>query len=152
LFGFIGLSRANKSVLAESLILVSLVSVAIRLLPFRLVVRAASGKRAEPALGDEQRAMVMRCRWAVEKWAERVPWKAVCFQKGLAFHMMLRRRGIASTLHYGVMQDEERGLTAHVWVSEGGRILMGGEIASDYTPLASFPAADGAEPVSGRIR
>jgi hypothetical protein len=65
----------------------------------------------------------------------------VCFQKGLALHMMLRRRGIASVLHYGVMQNAARGLAAHVWISEGDRLVMGGEVAPDYTELARFPSA-----------
>jgi hypothetical protein len=152
LLGFFGLSGANKRVLAESLATLAMVSLAIRLAPFRFVVKAAKGGDARPATTPEARTAVARCRWAVEKWSERVPWRTVCFQKGLALHMMLRRRGIASILHYGVMQNEARGLTAHVWISESDRIVMGGEIASDYTELARWPAAASTEPAPGRRR
>jgi hypothetical protein len=44
------------------------------------------------------------------------------------------------------MQNEARGLTAHVWISESGRIVMGGEIASDYQELACFPTPAEAAP------
>jgi hypothetical protein len=145
LLGFIGLGSANQLVLAEALVTLTFVSLAIRLLPFRLVVKAAKAGAAAPAATAEARTTVIRCRWAVEKWADAVPWRTVCFQKGLALHMMLRRRRIASTLHYGVMQNQERGLTAHVWVSESGQIVIGGEIAADYQELACFPAAGTAE-------
>jgi hypothetical protein len=141
LLGFIGLGGANQRMLAEALVTLAFVSLAIRLLPFRLVVKLARTDAAEPATTPEARTTVARCRWAVEKWAERVPWRTVCFQKGLAIHMMLRRRRIASVLHYGVMQNEERGLTAHVWVSESGQVVTGGETSADYQELARFPAA-----------
>ena len=152
LLGFLGLSGANKLVLAESLVTLALVSLAIRLLPFRLVVKAARGGAASPAATADERTSVIRCRWAVEKWSDRVPWRTVCFQKGLTLHMMLRRRGIASILHYGVMQNRERGLTAHVWVSESDRIIMGGETAADYQELACFPAGGAALAEAGPRR
>jgi hypothetical protein len=145
LLGFFGLGGANQRVLFEALVTLAFVSLAIRLLPFRLVVKAAGKGAARPADTPEARTQVIRCRWAVEKWSERVPWRTVCFQKGLALHIMLRRRRIASTLHYGVMQNPERGLTAHVWVSESGLTVVGGETASDYQELARFPPACAAE-------
>ena len=148
LAAFFGLSGVNKLVLAEALATLALVSLAIRLLPFRTVVKWAKAGAAAPAMTADEKTMVIRCRWAVEKWAERVPWRTVCFQKGLALHIMLRRRGIDSTLHYGVMQNAEDGLKAHVWISESGLIVMGGEIAADYQELASFPAP--AEASKGR--
>jgi hypothetical protein len=149
LLGFLGLGGANQLVLAEALMTLAWVSLAIRLLPFRQVVKAAGTSEAEPATTPEQRTAVIRCRWAVEKWAERVPWRTVCFQKGLALHVMLRRRRIASILHYGVLQNDEHGLAAHVWISESGRIVMGGEQAADHAEVARFPAP---EPGAGARR
>jgi hypothetical protein len=73
--------------------------------------------------------------------ADRVPWKAVCFQRGLALHWMLRRRGIASVLHYGIAQGNDRGLRAHVWISADGRVVLGGAEAAEFTCVASFPPA-----------
>ena len=113
-----------------------LASAAIRLLPFRLVAAAAS-RRGGSAVPDDAR--LRKLRWAVVAWARRAPWRAVCFQRGLAFHWMLQRRGIASRLHYGVSPTGEAGISAHVWVSVGGRTWMGGEEASDFKCLAIFP-------------
>jgi hypothetical protein len=153
LLGFFGLSGLNQLALAESLVTLAFVSMAIKLAPFRSVVKLLSkAGEARPATTPEERTEVIRCRWAVERLAALVPWRTVCFQKGLALHMMLRRRHIASILHYGVMQNEARGLAAHVWISERDRIIMGGEIAADYSELARFPAASGAEPIAGKGR
>ncbi|MDB5720492.1 MAG: stage sporulation protein [Alphaproteobacteria bacterium] len=151
LFGFLGLSGLNQIALAESLVTLAFVSLAIKLAPFRSVVKLLSKPGdAKPAATPEERTEVIRCRWAVERLAALVPWRTVCFQKGLALHLMLRRRRIASFLHYGVLQNAERGLAAHVWVSESDRIVIGGEIAADYSELARFPAAGVAEPVAGQ--
>ena len=130
------LSWSDRILLAEALLTLALASLAIRLLPFRKVVGAAgasnrSGGATDPA--GEARKVV----WAVNAWGRRVPWKAVCFQRGLAVHVMLRRRGIPSHLHYGVSHSD--GLKAHVWVSAAGRDVIGGEEAVGFTCLATYP-------------
>jgi hypothetical protein len=53
---------------------------------------------------------------------------------------MLRRRGYASLLHYGVAQEETKGLSAHVWVSVDGQTVIGGEEAPKFICLATYPA------------
>ena len=132
------LSAADWLLLTEALIVLGWASLAIRTMPFRRLAASASRPRA-PARG--RGSPPAKIRWAVEAWARRVPWKAVCFQRGLAAHVMLRRRGMNSILHYGVARKEEQGLSAHVWVSLNGTILLGGHEAPDFICLASFPAA-----------
>lgn len=122
--------------LAEALAALALASLAIALLPFRKVAAAASARGRREARADAE--MVRRVRGAVNGWGRRVPWKAVCFQRGLALHWMLRRRGIRSVLLYGVRQRED-GLAAHVWVDVDGETVIGGEEAEGFACLASFP-------------
>jgi hypothetical protein len=52
---------------------------------------------------------------------------------------MLHRRGIPSVLHYGVAREREGDVAAHVWVTVGGRAVIGGEEAPRFTCLATFP-------------
>jgi hypothetical protein len=115
------------------------VSTMIAVLPFRKVVGLAA---RNGRLTRSDLATVSRCSWVVDAWADRVPWRAVCFQRGLALHLMLRRRGIPSVLHYGVAQNEDKGLHAHVWVDVNCQTVMGGEESlARFARLASFPAA-----------
>jgi hypothetical protein len=132
------LGAADWLLLGEALIVLGWASLAIRILPFRRVAASASRPRA-PA--PRRGVPAARIGWAVEAWGRRVPWKAVCFQRGLAAHVMLRRRGLNSILHYGVARKEAEGLSAHVWVSLDGTILLGGREAPDFICLATFPAA-----------
>ena len=122
--------------LAEALATLAVASLAIALLPFRTVAAAASRPLCKPAAARTD--SVARARWAVQAWARRVPWRTVCFQRGLALHWMLRRRGIGSVLLYGAKRGDE-GLAAHVWIDVAGETVIGGEEAADFACLARFP-------------
>jgi len=63
----------------------------------------------------------------------------MCFEQGLAAQLMLRRRGIASVLYFGVAPNDQNGLAAHVWVRDGDVDVVGGESASEFAVLATFP-------------
>jgi hypothetical protein len=134
------LRLSQLPILAEGLAALALASLAIALLPFRKVAAAASVPGPRAARRDPE--TVRRVRGAVQGWARRVPWKAVCFQRGLALHWMLRRRGIHSVLLYGVRRDGD-GLAAHVWVDVDGETVIGGEEAPSFACLARFPADAG---------
>lgn len=139
------LSRSNQLILVEAFLILASASLAIKLVPFRRTVAMVSTRpRQGGHSAPERDRIIAQCRWAVVALARRVPWRAVCFQRGLALHLMLRRRGIDSVLHYGVDQSEGHGLRAHVWISAGGRIVLGGEEAPQFACLASFPSPDAA--------
>ena len=70
--------------------------------------------------------------------ARRVPWRAVCFQRGLAAQLLLRRRRLRSELCYGIRPDRGDGLAAHVWVRSGEVDVVGCEDAADYRLVATF--------------
>lgn len=124
---------------AEALAAVSIASAAIALLPFRAVVRVmnvgAMPEEAKLAGGSA----AARIRLAVERASRRLPWRTVCFHRGLAVHWMLRRRGLASRVHYGLRQNGER-LSAHVWVTLAGEVVIGEERGDPHACIAVFPA------------
>jgi hypothetical protein len=123
----------------------TIAGLAISLLPFRYVGRLAAPPIGlhRPKLAREARLnKARRIRWAVITGAARVPWRALCFQQGLAAQLMLRRRGIASVLYYGAAQDDRSGLHAHVWVRDEDIDVIGGEIAYRFAILAAFPPAN----------
>ncbi|MDB5694919.1 MAG: hypothetical protein JWN21_462 [Sphingomonas bacterium] len=125
----------NADVLAEAGAALILASLAIRWLPFARVL-ALAGWQGAPRRVDA--ALARRARWAVDRLADVVPWRAVCFQRGLALHWILRRRGMASLLHYGVGREGD-GVSAHVWVSLDGAVLIGAEEAALHPCLLVRP-------------
>jgi hypothetical protein len=139
------LSGANKRVLAEALISLVAASLAVRTLPFRRVAAwmgAGRGAGADADIGEAAAARIVnQCAWAVRSWAVRVPWRAVCFQRGpgASPDAAPARHCVAAPLR---RRPGRQGLRAHVWVTAGGRTVMGGEEAPGFTCLATFPAAD----------
>ena len=129
-------SPRRLALLAEALFLVAFASLAVRALPFHVVIRLAGGsKRRFPkgsAPGAEQFV------WAVAAIARRVPWKAACIQQGLALYLMLRHRGLQAVIHYGIEPRNER-LSAHVWVTVGSEVVLGARGRSGHKRVASFP-------------
>jgi hypothetical protein len=116
----------------------ALAALALRTLSFRQLAGVVSRRagRASESRGDEAE----RVGWAVGAAAARAPWRALCFERGLAAHFMLRRRGLGPVLYYGARSDDLLGPTAHVWVRLDGRDVVGGEEAGRYAVLATFPA------------
>ena len=115
-------------------------SVAVRLVPFRtLAERLSRGGDAGETADAETAYWLWR---AVQAWAKRLPWRTLCFEQGLAAHALLRRRGLASTLHYGAATIDGE-LKAHVWVTSDNVEVVGCESRDDYGLLARFPPRDG---------
>jgi hypothetical protein len=134
------LSWSDRLMLLEAIFWLALAALAIAVLPFAHIGRLALFPVCGQAPPQQRRlAESRRVRWAVVASARRVPWRAMCFQQGLAAQFMLRRRGIPSVLSYGVALDKRRGLSAHVWVRDRNVDVIGGEIASRYAVLATFP-------------
>ena len=128
------LAPARIALHLEALAAVLAASAAIRLLPFARVVaarRVRAGKR---------QADVARLRAAVRAWSRRVPWRAMCFESAVALRAMLARRGVPATLHYGIAKEGE--LKAHVWLSVGDEVVLGGAEAAAFAEVAKFGLPD----------
>ena len=87
---------------------------------------------------DAKRAaeeIARRVRWAVEAVARHSPIRFVCFPQTLAGYTMLRRRGVPSTMVYGVARSATGKLMAHTWLVVGDRVVLGGEGSAPFTPV-----------------
>jgi len=134
------MSPAERGLVVEATFALALASFAIALFPFRRI--AASARRVpDSGIGeDERQRRVAQVGWAVAACARRVPWRAKCFEQGLAAQWMLGRRRVPSSLHYGVAKDGDEELVAHVWLRSGQLDVLGCENSSDFTELARFPS------------
>jgi len=134
------LSWPDRALLVESFAWLAIASFAIAVLPFPSIAAIASrGTRRVSPVGGAKQNLVSRIRWAVGAASARVPWRAVCFQQGLAAQLMLRRRGVTSVLYYGAAHTPDSALSAHVWVRAGDLDVVGCELAPQYALLATFP-------------
>ena len=132
------LDRSKRALLVEATGAVCVASLAVKLLPFKKAIRLGS-RASVSACSTNPVDVLSDVRWAIDAATRNLPWNAVCIQRGLAVQWMLRRRGIDARLHYGLTNDDEKVLRAHVWVDALGETLVGGEEAADYVRVATFP-------------
>lgn len=123
---------------AEAVVALTIAATMVALLPFRIVARTASWRGSEQSQSDEQ-AQAHQVVLALLRATRRLPFRLVCIQQSLAVQWMLRRRGVPSQLHYGVRSDGGD-ISAHVWVSLAGQILIGEADADSHACVATFPA------------
>jgi hypothetical protein len=134
------LPASERRLALEAIGLLLLARLALSFVPFERIGQWASIDLRRPAPGPDERERIRRgVRSAVTRSARHVPWKAVCFDEGLAAQHMLRRRGIASDLYLGVERKPDGKLGAHVWVRDGEIDIVGGQGAKRFTPLVHFP-------------
>lgn len=111
-------------------------SAAVRLLPFRVLVRLITIPRLAPAA--DSNSTVQSVRLGILRALRRLPWRTVCIHQGLATHWMLGKRGISSRVHYGLRQSPGE-LSGHVWVTVDTITVIGEEATDPHACVAVFP-------------
>lgn len=125
---------------AEALFFLILFRIGLRLLPFRRILRSITRHKSDvqPVLASpdpEAYNTALRVRWAVEAVSRNAPAGFVCFPQALAAYSMLRRRGISSTIVYGVGHSHIGKLIAHAWLTLGDRVVVGREGFEGFQPI-----------------
>jgi hypothetical protein len=123
----------------EAALLLLTVRIALMLLPLPRALRLfgiAHGARGGGQVDAEQAALVRR---AIARAARRVPFQAVCLQQAFTALLMLRRRHLAATVHFGLLRDGAE-LKAHAWSRCGEVPVTGVAAARGFAPVAVFGA------------
>ncbi|MDB5679059.1 lasso peptide biosynthesis B2 protein [Sphingomonas bacterium] len=97
---------------------------------------------------DEADAATARAvRWAIRASAPFLPFRTVCLQQAMAARVMLKRRGIASVMHFGAPAEGERPIDAHAWLDAAGIKVTGYPLPDGMQEIACFvgPPAPSAE-------
>lgn len=133
----------DRMLALEALLWSAAAAVLIAVLPFRYIrflIAISFRQNNELIQADKKRVEVERIRRAVIGCARWVPWRAKCFQQGLAVHFMLRWRGLKPVLFYGVAVGGKGELSGHVWVRVNNFDVTGCELARYYTVLTTIPS------------
>jgi hypothetical protein len=136
------LPRPRRWMLAEAFAALLAARAALLLLPGRWIFRWIESPAHARTPGQSTTESV---RWAVLSVARYSPLRFVCFPQALAAHAMLRRRGVASVMHYGVRRSADGQLRAHTWLEVDGRMLLGGESAPLFARVRSSSSAPPAD-------
>jgi hypothetical protein len=136
---FFRLPFAEKTLLVESLFLVTFISLALRIIPFRflkkaLAPRSATEVRQKPVDWKKINSIAR----SVSLVSRFVPF-ATCLPQALAAMFLIKARGQHSDLKIGVAKGEGKDFRAHAWLETNGRIIIGGFPTNwQYKVLASL--------------
>ena len=137
--GRLSVSEVGDRLFAGVMLL--LATAGVGLLPFRILARSAELGTANPQADPAKVQAAAEMAQVVKGMSRRIPWRTVCIHEALALHWILRSRAIPSLLHFGINPGDDR-LSAHVWVSLGGKVLIGEEEASTHAQVAIFPGSN----------
>jgi Transglutaminase-like superfamily len=76
--------------------------------------------------------------WAVTRAARYMPFKAACLQQAIAAHHMLKRRDVASIVHFGAGKGQTKLLDAHAWLDAAGVEVTGYPVEQGLAEIACF--------------
>jgi len=130
------LSARQLGLLVEALFGLIVASLVVAMLPFRTICKLVV--RPDETKAPDEPDALFSIAWAVQACARRVPFRAKCFEQGLAAWWMLHRRGIDATLHYGAALRGES-LVAHVWVTAEHHNIVGWQNADRFQELVRLP-------------
>jgi Transglutaminase-like superfamily len=135
---FFRLRAGDRLLLLEAVILLPVARVLVHTVGFERFATRLGSHMAQSSDEDstEAYATARRVRWAVETAARNLPFEVICLPQAIAGKLMLRRRGIASTLYLGVAYDPA--LKAHAWLRVGRVIVTGAKGRVGFSVVSTF--------------
>jgi Transglutaminase-like superfamily len=137
---FFALAPAERLCTLEAAVSLLVVRLAFGLLPFAAALRLLRIAQGETGAGRVAARDALDVGRAVSRAARAVPFRAVCLQQAFAALLMLRRRGLAATVQFGLARDPEGDLKAHAWSRCGELPVTGVAVARGFVPVAAFVA------------
>ena len=144
-FGQVGGRR--RALLIEAAIWLLLARVALLAVPFPTLARRlgafvpptdARVTLAGRDASSRDAQLAEEIGWATVRAARHVPFRAVCLPQAMAARIMLRRRGVASVLHFGAAKGRDRPIDAHAWLDAAGVEVTGYPVAGQFAEIACF--------------
>jgi Transglutaminase-like superfamily len=136
---FLRLPRRERWLLIKAALLLALIRIGLRLLPFKTLKQFLDSVSRVPAGSHRANQFSSdRIVWAVISASRYVLVDKPCLTQALAVQLLLKRRGYPANLRIGVNRTAGKQLEAHAWVESGDRVVVGGGDLSRYTPLPAF--------------
>lgn len=132
---------ADKWLLVQVYLLLGITRLGINTLSFKRLARYFGPHKVEtPATAaPETLAAARRIAWAIRRVSPYTPWVSNCFPQALTAKILLRRRGIPSTLYLGAaFKEDKSGLEAHAWLRCGPMYVTGGKGDEQFGTVGVF--------------
>ena len=133
----LALSADEKRILAQAWLMLPVVHLGLRVIPFRRLHRwLGAGAPIAPAEARDSHRAIESVHRVVGIAARRHLVPLTCLRRALVVQWLLRRRGIATELRFGVAKEDGQ-LRAHAWLEHQGRLVgERGDVPLRFAPLA----------------
>jgi len=135
------------ALLAEASVQLLIARVQLKTMPFPKLARhwgpfvpPADARAGEGlvAASEDRTALAKKVSDAVQRAARNVPFGAVCLPQAMAARRMLKRRHIASVMHFGAAKGTEKPIDTHAWLDAAGVKVTGYPVANSFTEIGCF--------------
>lgn len=135
---FLSLTYDEQGFLIKIALLIGVIRLGFLLLPFHILQRLLA---KIPQMTVERRKIdqtyVEKVVWAVKVASNYIP-GAQCFERAVATHLLLSRRGYPSRLCIGLVQGRGEKLQGHAWVENERKIVIG--YLADLSRYSKLPS------------
>jgi len=145
---FAALPARLRLAIVEATVLLALSRLAVRLLSFQSIERAYGTRLAESpeVLEAHDLPSVQTVARALKIVSPNTVWTSNCLPQATAGKLMLRRRGVPSTLYVGAafrpvnddVGERSNELHAHAWLRAGRIAVAGGNGHRDFGAIVSY--------------
>jgi Transglutaminase-like superfamily len=133
---FWSLTRREKELLCEAIVLLFLSNACVKAITFRHIHRFLRTRWNDGIQGGIDREQEIRLvQHSISRAANVLPWKSLCLSRSMAEFIMLRRRGIPAVMVAGARFSGDSSLDAHAWVETGLGMSDMSSRNSDFTTV-----------------
>jgi hypothetical protein len=125
---FWSLTKQEKKILCEAILLLSLSSLCVTVIAFRHIDKFLRIRWKDGIQGDNNHEQEIKLvQRSISRAANVLPFKSPCLSQSIAEFAMLRRRGISAVMCAGARFLGNSSLDAHAWVYTGRGANEGSE-------------------------
>lgn len=129
------LSFTTRLLFAEALFTSAWVKISLTLFPFHRIMGWLGTNTAESSSSQQEETLTLRkeIKSALDLCRKYAPWRTECYTMSLTGKLMLRRRGLSSTLYIGFKKDETGIFKGHAWLRANDLYISGFKESIGFT-------------------
>lgn len=138
---FLKLPIQDKRLLIETTTLLFIARLLVLFLPFRVIAKRLGEHMTETTrqTSSLQEKTSEKIGRAIRKVSRHTPFRSLCLEQAITCKFMLNRRGISSTIYFGLSKDEDASkLKAHAWTRSGSQIITGAKERHQFKIVSTF--------------
>ncbi len=137
---FVRVPFKRKIVIIEAFLWLPIMKIIIHFVPTKIytpIILGELSKLTEEIEIYNKTEIFENMKWGINIVSEIMPWSKKCYAMATTAKIMLKYRGIKSTIYLGLIKKENGMFRAHAWIRAGNFYITGGN-GTGYTIVSYF--------------